>query len=117
MCNVPNAFVCTEVKAIIRILIFTRFFKHIAIIFNTAIYIYSIHYSIKIYIYIYIYIYINFYTVMYNVQCTICTLYKYSTFLYYIYIYIYTVYIYVQYIYLAALTIDVYIGIFVIICI
>ncbi len=38
MCNVPNAFVCTEVKVIIRILNFTRFFKNTAIILNTTVY-------------------------------------------------------------------------------
>ncbi len=37
MCSVPNAFVCIEVKVIIRILSFTRFFKHTAIILNTAV--------------------------------------------------------------------------------
>ncbi len=38
MCNVPNAFVCIEVKVIIRILSFTRFFKLTAIILNTTVY-------------------------------------------------------------------------------
>ncbi len=37
MCSVPNAFVCIEVKVIIRILSFTRFFKHTAIILNTTV--------------------------------------------------------------------------------
>ncbi len=36
MCSVPNAFVCIEVK-VIRILSFTCFFKHTAIILNTTV--------------------------------------------------------------------------------
>ncbi len=43
MFNVPNAFLCIEVKVIIRILSFTRFFKHTAIILNTIVYIYCIY--------------------------------------------------------------------------
>ncbi len=39
---------CIEVKVIIRILHFTRFFEHTAIILNTTVYTYA---NIKIYIY------------------------------------------------------------------
>ncbi len=42
MCNVPNAFVCIEVKFIIRIFSFTHFFKNTAIILNTALSILSV---------------------------------------------------------------------------
>ncbi len=43
MCNVPNAFVCIEVKVIIRILSFTRFFKHCYYFEHNCTYIMYVH--------------------------------------------------------------------------
>ncbi len=64
---------CIEVKVIIRILHFTRFFEHTAIILNTTVYTYA---NINIYIYIYIYIYLWFAK---NINSQIHKPYKYAS--------------------------------------